>query len=365
MTNQLYVQRMFALLRSALWGEHFDNRLLTNLSDADFLAIYHLGSAQALSAIIADALLNLPLEHRPSGAMLVSLLRHIASVSATNDRHREVIRQLSEHYAHEGLSWILLKGLGLAQCYPHPQLRAPGDIDVYFPSGEDYQRANLWSRTTQAQYLGCQHHEYRFAWEGITIEHHRQLSAQRAYYDSALAAALRQALESEGLHRIDIGAGTMVSVLPPTMGAVYIFQHLFLHFTYQGVGLRQYIDWLMFLAHHRHEIDPHAYTATASRLDLLRPMRHFARTAVEYLGAPEDIFPFTLPAHSRYTSAIMNLCLRGGNFGAELYGASHYPSRIAQLWHKYQRNISVSIRLFGLSPAHIGLLPWTSIFRRR
>lgn len=74
------------------------------------------------------------------------------------------------------------------------------------------------------------------------------------YYTAVFASESKQCYWDEMIDRyledvldhVEIN-GASVPTLPPTINAIYLFIHIYHHFLKEGIALRQFIDWMMFL----------------------------------------------------------------------------------------------------------------------
>lgn len=351
------------LLKYGLWRTPLPTQDFENLSAKEWRRIYKLSAQQTCVGVIADAILSLPQNALPPMDFVGELMLRIKQVEEGNAVMNKELSALCEIYRKESLPFVLLKGQSLGCCYPLPALRMFGDIDVFFYRKGDYARANDWAE--KAGYT-IQHkalYETLFYFGDVAVEHHLYISYfGRQKYDKALQEILQSIVERSDFPTVRIG-DTEVAVLPPTLNAVYVFQHILHHFSYLGIGLRQYADWLLFLSRHHKEIDKEEFLRYARKLDLLRPMQHFAMAAIQHLGASRDIFPFPL-SESRYADIIILDCLQQGNFGFNEFEGRKFSSGFARKIFFYKRMMARIWRIGGISPEHISSKSWVSLLNQ-
>jgi len=182
-----------------------------------------------------------------------------------------------------------------------------------------------------------------------------------------------------------------VQVLPATLNAFFLFHHMFRHFVSLGVGFRQFCDWILFLQHYHGEIDRQEFTERVRSYGLLYPMQVFARVAVEYLDAPEEIFPFPLlPAGrherrgrtgrherterrgrterterpERHTRRVAADILKNGNFGFHRPGKKRPPGKYSGMWFSFVLSVKRSLKFATLSVSHILIVPYKKLIHR-
>ena len=144
-------------------------------------------------------------------------------------------RQLMKNVAHslveERLAFITVKGLGVAQYYPHPELRTMGDCDLIVHrknfSGTIRVLQSLGfsgSNITSVQQWGGDFQNYHF-------EVHDRLVQEGEY------ATIRQAAFFNDYDRYVYNNSLDVS-----FHFLYLLMHLRKHFLNHGVGIRQFMD---------------------------------------------------------------------------------------------------------------------------
>lgn len=352
------------LLRWGLWKTPVRVEDFVGMNATEWALLCKIAYQQACGGIVGDAILSLPKEVLPPKAVVARLMTLLYHLKQQNEIIEGRLKEISQAYTEAGLSFLLLKGSGMAQNYPQPHLRAPGDIDLYLYKEGDYDRANEWAVTHgykieyKVLYEACYHYKE------VSIENHLFLTYfGRKKYDKALQQILTPIIEKRTFQKLNI-AGAEIAVLPHTLNAVYLFQHILHHFSYLGIGLRQYSDWLLFLHRYKEEIDKEQFLYYAKKLDLLRPMQHFAEVAIRYLGAPTDIFPFTLTGDSRYALVILKDCLKQGNFGFNEFQGKTFSSNFTRQCFFYRRMIKRMWRIGGISPEHIVSKSWVSILNQ-
>lgn len=153
----------------------------------------------------------------------------------------------------------------------------------------------------------------------------------------------------EVLDHVEIN-GEAIPTLPPTTYCIYIFIHLYHHFLKEGVGLRQFIDWMMFIKAKHEEIVMDELTVKLERIGLTKAFRAFGAVLVDILGMNAKCFPLMITEQDRkYEKKIMDIVLKYGNFGK--YGRS---TQMSGFYHSLETGIRSIIHLtkfFWLSPS--------------
>ena len=134
--------------------------------------------------------------------------------------------------------YAILKGTSAAQYYPHPECRSMGDIDI-ITRPEDYKSAcdtlihcGFQEMTYDHDIMHTRHRE--FCKENCTIEVH-------LYYPKMNDIRAEKKLDS--IIRENICPS---HVLPDMINGLVLLEHISRHLE-SGLGLRQIIDWMMFV----------------------------------------------------------------------------------------------------------------------
>ena len=155
----------------------------------------------------------------------------------------------------------LLKGLSLAACYPVPEYRKLGDLDLYLAEPEMLSQAQtvLESNGYILQDELSDHHvTYYYTFPKIgrrfILELHYRVVGQYQYsrtneiVDSVYSPAQLKK-SSQMIH------GYSYTVLPPTEYIFYMIHHMLKHYLYSGFGIRLLCDFTFYLKRHESEID--------------------------------------------------------------------------------------------------------------
>ena len=227
----------------------------------------------------------------------------------------------------------LLKGLSLADCYPVPEYRKLGDLDLYLAEPEILSQAQtvLESSGYILQDELSDHHVtyyYTFPKTGrrFILELHYRVVGQYQYsrtneiVDSVYSPAQLKK-SSQMIH------GYSYTVLPPTEYVFYMMHHMLKHYLYSGFGIRLLCDFTFYLKRHESEIDfdqIHTWCRESRISHLYEIILESCRI---YLGLPDSIDPQTHYDTSDCQDFITQI-LKDGDMGTDvsqtLVGSSSY-----------------------------------------
>lgn len=296
-------QKLFGLLREALWGVSFDETI-TPEEATELIAI---ARKQTVAGVVIDMLIQKDI--RMERQTLLEAVAFLELVKRQNNKLNVQVANFARMMREAQVDYIVVKGQTLAALYPNPLLRMSGDIDFLV---SDYRKAAIifrdkWSVNLPEELV---EKEIAFKHNKVLYELHTYLidfglNRHRRYWEQTLTESTPTYVTIDG---------EPVKVIEPTLYAVYLFIHLFLHFVREGIGLRHLCDWAVMMHHDADKIDHHRLTDVLSKLGLLKAFRAFGSILVDYLGMMD--FPFSLDDKDRRMQArILHDVLLGGNFG--------------------------------------------------
>ena len=359
---------LFELLRGELWGTELS---FSQLSHTEFEELMALAGEQTVTGLVGDCLIknNIKLEREDA----LGLYAKMKAIEKANARVNENLVSFVNFMERKGIDYIIVKGQVAGSFYPNPDARMSGDVDLYFV-GENYEKI----KGLVEQRLGKQlsklsdgkHVEFEV--NGVIFELHDKLSRlatrkHQAYWDQMIDNAIL-----EGTDTVIIN-GKEIKTLCSTYNAMYIFVHLFYHMTASGVGLRQLCDWARVLAQSAFQVSSSKFqvknvndNVNANRLEeILKELGYFkaykamGAFLVEYLGLPEEQFPFILTEKDRkWVETIKKNILKRGNFGRT--GRKVKNLGVLHSMETGYLNMAQTLTFYRLAPKEV-LLRFTSL----
>ena len=326
--------QFFALLRSGLWNEVPERAPF--VGGTDWEALHYLASRQTVTPLVTDGINRLPKELLP--AEPERLDPFLGDLMATANRNRVLDAFIPKLFdALEGIPVVLVKGQALAQDYPDPERRQPGDIDLLLlPSSYETAKDILLPKATTVldEEKEIWHQGMRF--RSVEVEIHGSISTLMSRkLDRKLAALLEEQFDGRPFPVVSIG-GAEIPVPDADFNAVYIFVHFLQHYWSGGVGLRQLVDWMTFVTVHKRDIHPVVLEVRLKDLGLLRLWKVFTGFAQEYLGCPVEKLPLAAAPDPGKNARIWRYIRRCGNFGKNVDRSrgeeSYLVRKVHSLW---------------------------------
>ena len=292
-------QTVLALLRSALWGHPFSPEAGT-----DWKAVYTELRMQAVHHLCVDALVAADKANMFS--YIQNLSENVRHWHNMMEQQQELVAMLSQ----AGIPCAVLKGAAADQYYPKPEYRCMGDIDLIVRA-EDFDRALALVQPQWELLLeNSRHKDLRR--NGVLLELHRAFAAFR---DPQLSKCLDDAI-FDGIPQAEtrpLGKFTF-PCLPRKINGLILLTHINIHME-TGLGMRQMIDWMMYVDR---ELDDafwqEEFAAAARSLGLEKLAITVTRMCQMYLGLREDI-TWCHGAEEDLCDQLLDHTFRQGNFG--------------------------------------------------
>ena len=293
---------MAASITSEISDDCATNEFSKQTNFPDWNYIYHEMQEQAVSSIAfpwlkTHTISNQDLQKEWINSCLQQQARWIQVMHA----QEQLISLLEQH----GIPCVIIKGSAAMISYPYPSLRAVGDID-FLVKRDDYDKtagileSNGYHLAHEKDPTG-----YHYCYErgGVTFELHRRLGIILPT-DEPLLSLFEKGIDNRVWHTI---GNVKFPSLPDDLNGVVLLFHINHHIR-SGLGLRQIIDWMMYVYKH-------------NRMDDLMPiiritgMEKLAHTVTimcqKYFGLPTVVedngnYPY---------DELMEYIINQGNFG--------------------------------------------------
>ena len=246
--NCSVIELFFNLIKCGIGKE---NALPRTPAEKEWELLFEMSQKQTLVGIAFAGIERLPQEQRPPKGVLLQWYKMSTLIKSKNAELDKKCAIVSAKFKSEGFNNCILKGQGVAQLYPDPTLRTPGDIDIWLDGGDikaiDYVRQF---------FPGCEptyHHvDFPIA-PGLDIEvHYRPTWTYNPITNKRLQRFFTLNAEKQFVNKITTANG---SFRVPTLAfnRIYILMHIYRHLFFEGIGMRQVLDYYFVL---QQEISP-------------------------------------------------------------------------------------------------------------
>lgn len=209
----------------------------------DWQKAYRLAEKQALMGLLFSAIEKLNEKNKtamPPMSLFYQWTGLVLNTETQNKRLNEAAEHLTRLFKNGGLRCCVLKGQGIARLYPQPLRRQPGDIDLWVEGGRERVLKFLKDSYFGLGQVVIHHVDTRII-DGVETEiHFIPVYSCNPFLHHRLQHFFRLHADDQ-FSNIDRGLGFAY----PTLGfnAVYILAHIYMHFLYEGIGLRQIVDY--------------------------------------------------------------------------------------------------------------------------
>lgn len=219
-------QALLELVKAALFGTEPSFPV-----DIDWDAVLQEAKDQAVVALAAPAV---PKEE--TAKWQTSVARNTANFLNLLNEQTKLIRLFET----AGIPLVILKGFAAAMYYPAPLRRAMGDID-FLVHPEYFEKAR--SLMDENGYVFNSNHgtdrDYSYTIRGVVLELHHRYSDEKWDIDPLILKSFSDISTRELFnHRFP--------VLPEMINGLVLLDHV-RHHLQGGLGIRQIIDWMMFV----------------------------------------------------------------------------------------------------------------------
>lgn len=305
---------LFALLQAGLWETEVR---LVSYGKIDFETLYRLAEEQSIIGLVAAGLehvTDMKLAKKDVTRFIASTVQH----ELRNQSMNRLIESLVEQMYREGISVLLVKGQGVAQCYNRPLWRSCGDVDFLLDE-ENYVRAKRFLSTI-AQHVNSEEPYSRHI--GMTVnswvvELHGTLRCGLSSRTDKVIDRMQEESCCQG--NVRIWKNGEIDVLLPGVNndVLFIFTHFLKHFYRGGLGLRQICDWCRLLWTYQSEVNVELLEDRLRQMGLMSEWKAFASFAVDYLDMPVEAMPLysNEKRWKRKASLIKAFVMKVGNLG--------------------------------------------------
>ena len=277
----------------------------------------------------------------------------ISEKSAMASRRAE---EATRFFAEHGRRSYILKGPSVARLYEHPERRQSGDLDIWVEGSTESTIELLRQHFTVEDVV--YHHVDVKMYDDIETEVHFHPTWMNSFPANK---RLQQYFETAApwKDQPETGFNSPSEEFDLVFSLVHIFRHLF----YEGVGLRQIIDYYQILRHATEE-DRAAAMKIISELHLQKFAAALMWVMRDWLGYQGGLLTDPDPKAGQ---ALIAQALAGGNFG-KFDKANRHPAGEG-LASRLRRNFRRKMSLLLTYPREVLWAPvfktWQYIWRRR
>lgn len=273
---------------------------------------------------------------RPERRKIIEWLSYYNAIKAENERvNRDSALLTYMLYKKGGMKSCVLKGQGNAMMYPDPFMRMSGDVDLWTDK-EDMEMLTFVKKTVPE--AGIEYHHVDFpVLEHTPAEIHMMPSFMgNLFYEYRLRKYFRKVRQEQFKNFVVLpeNAGR-ICVPTDSFNRVFQMSHMMHHFFFEGLGLRQMIDYYYLLKRGCSEEQKEEDMKTIKWLSMRKFTQGIMWIMHEVLGLEEDLL-LTKP-NEKIGRLLLSEALEGGNFGHHetryaFKGKSVYTQYFVEIW---------------------------------
>lgn len=243
MHNQLFILLRIGLGLSELTDA--DREAFDGFSQKDWRELIAFAWKHTVGAIAFDGYQKL-YDGRQQVVDKPELFQWFAQTVALEKRNGQqvhTLKQLCGRLIGNGCTIMLMKGQANALYYPNPLHRATGDVDIF--TFDSYDRCNHKARELGANVDESCYKHSQIYYNGEMFENHRYLVHTREGRRSKLLN--EDICKSATVNPERLYQDTGILLPSPEFNARFLMYHALAHFLYEGLRLKQVVDWVMFV----------------------------------------------------------------------------------------------------------------------
>ena len=290
------------------------------LADFDWNSFYRFAKKQSLIGVLFDGIQKLPQGVRLGEDLTMTWVGMSQKIKRRNALLNQASAYIYNKVKAAGYRCCILKGQGNALMYPNPSSRTPGDVDVWVnASREEIRRLAVVLADGKGTVGKESLNHIEMSVNGIAVEFHSTPAIlNNPLYDSRLQRWLKRNADLQCSNVVSLPDG-MGNVAVPTaaFNVVYQLFHLYHHYLFEGIGLRQFVDFFFVVdkwhTDHTELTDLAALQREMKWLGLWKFAGAVMYVLHEVLGLTED--KMIAPMDERRGRMLLEEILASGNFG--------------------------------------------------
>lgn len=307
------------------------------LEDLDWEELFDFAKKQAIAGVLFAGVEKMPKGKMPPKAMLMNWFLLTERIKARNEELNGAVIQVRNRFARDGFPNCVLKGQGNALMYPKPELRTPGDIDLW-PLAER-ERIYKYVRKDFPQTEMLYHHlEFPILKGVVTEVHFFPMFLNNPFYNRRFQKWIKSIGKEQCENWVDLPQGRF-SRPTDDFNVIYQLAHIRHHFFDEGIGLRQLMDYFFLLK---------SEGLRNKRKDLCERLDAFG--LLDFAGAVmyvmKEVFGLTseymlTTPNEKIGKLLLEEMMMTGNFGHQdsRYGNLKNASRVKRLMTLLKKNL--------------------------
>lgn len=284
-----------------------------SIGDVDWGHLYKFAQEQAIVGVLFEGLKKLKAtDPHPASQLLAKWLMLDNAIESQNRHLNARVEEVVGLLKRSGFDCCLLKGQGNALMYPNPLCRTPGDIDLWV-CGNHHEIVDF-CKSLNPQTVISYHHAQQL-YKDVELEIHFHPSyAGNYFYNKRLQKYFSRYKDEVMGNTVFLPNGSLAVPVPTdSFNRIFQLSHIMKHFLYEGVGLRQVIDYYYLLKRDVSDEQRSSEAMLMKQLNLYKFATALMFVLHDFLGLEEK--HLTVPPSEKEGRILLDAILKSGNFG--------------------------------------------------
>lgn len=295
------------------------NILSQSMSAVEWWKLYEQALLQAVAGICFAGVEKLPKQQWPPQDLLFEWIGTVEQIKHQNIVVDKQTAEIWKRLKEDGLDVTVLKGQGIAALYDSLHLtvdslqlgalRQSGDIDIWVLGG--YQRVCDYVQRTHPTEDVAYHRFHYDYFDNTEVELHHRPTLMRNLLDDRKLAKWYNSFKAEDFVFLE---DKSFAVPPASFNVIFILTHIYRHFLFEGIGLRQVMDYYFVLKNsHTDGTDNTGILKTLWSLRLVKFAGAMMWVLHEAFGLEEE--KMICPMDEKEGRFVLAEIMETGNFG--------------------------------------------------
>lgn len=273
--------------------------------------LFDIAKKQTLAGIAFAGIKELPQEQRPPKEILLQWFQLSNIIQKKNaDLNRKSVF-VAKKFLHDGFRNCILKGQGVAQLYPDPTLRTPGDIDIWLEGG--CKKALAYVREHIKDCTPTYHHVDFPITPDLDIEiHYRPTWMYNPFVNKRLQTYFDGQADEQFCNTVHTPDGNF-NAPTAAFNRIYMLLHIYRHLFFEGIGMRQLLDYYFVMKQGMTDNEKQQYRNTTRELGIER----FSGAVMYVMQRMFHLNCSQMPVepNTRHGKFLLREVMLAGNFG--------------------------------------------------
>ena len=273
--------------------------------------LFDIAKKQTLAGIAFAGIKELPQEQRPPKEILLQWFQLSNIIQKKNaDLNRKSVF-VAKKFLHDGFRNCILKGQGVAQLYPDPTLRTPGDIDIWLEGG--HEKVLTYVKKYINNCDPTYHHVDFPITPDLDIEiHYRPTWMYNPFVNKRLQTYFDGQADEQFCNTVHTPDGNFNA---PTVAfnRIYMLLHIYRHLFFEGIGMRQLLDYYFVMKQGMTDNEKQQYRNTTREFGIER----FSGAVMYVMQRMFHLDRSQMPVepNTRHGKFLLREVMLAGNFG--------------------------------------------------